>query len=75
MRLIRKYLVFINKNGKPVKIVPITDAKTFTLKIHAKLIAINKLIPKKGLKLVHTPKANPNAISCGEALRCFNLFI
>ena len=59
-----------------VLVGPKTDQKECS-SIEEKLIeiAINKLIPKKGLKLVHTPKANPNAISCGEALRCFNLLI
>ena len=64
-----------NIKGNPVKSVPITDAKTFALQINAKLIAINKLIPKKGLKFVQTPKENPKAISCGDAFKCFNLLI
>ena len=61
--------------GKPVIKTPITEAITFALNINAKPIPIKILIPKKGLKFVHTPHANPNAISCGEAFKCLSLLI
>ena len=60
-------------NGKPVIRTPITDAIILALNKSAKPIAIKILMPKNGLKLVQTPKANPNAISCGESFKCFNL--